>query len=155
MGVTWAAAQAYARWAGMELPTEAEYEKAARGPTGFANPWGGGKPLWTNRKITKTGSYATDCSPYGIYDLGGNAKEWCVDHFSPNGHKDAAIAADKEPLKNWAGPKTVPNMSLRVVKGTSKNWNSWDREGRDGGGSSNKDVGFRCVLRIPTDSSDS
>ena len=152
LGVSWGVAVGYARWAGMELPTEAEFEKGTRGPLGFRTPWGDGKALWSNRPITATGVVPTDKSLYGIFDLAGNALEWCADLYSPTAHTEATSSSTRDIPHNWAGPKKVRDMGLRVVKGnlSDSDWSSWNRQGKEMG-KGHSDVGFRCVLRIGRD----
>ncbi len=87
--VTWADADEFCRWTGKRLPSEAEWEKAARGTEGFEFPWGND---WDPKKINTMsedpdapysagGSFPGDKSPYGVYDMAANVSEWVADWY--------------------------------------------------------------------------
>ena len=89
VNVTWDDATAFAEWVGASLPTETQWEKAARGTDGREYPWG---DTWdaskcansVGKKLTSTqpvGSYASGASPYGCMDMAGSVWEWCADLY--------------------------------------------------------------------------
>ncbi len=115
--VTWFGADAYCRWAKLRLPTEVEWEKAARGTDARLFPWGNEWHddflRWNrgNRNESEptvpVDTYPEGRSPYGIFQMTGNVAEWCEDWFQPNAYTDHALGNRRPP----------PSGDERVLRG--------------------------------------
>lgn len=113
VGVSWWEAVAYSVWAGVRLPTEAEWERAARGTEGRKYPWGNEEPNskranFIDSKVghpTPFGLFPSDITPEGVLDMGGNVSEWCADWFGDY---------PSVPVSDPRGPEEA---TLRVVRG--------------------------------------
>lgn len=156
VGISWDDAVAYATWKGNRLPTEAEWEKAARGKDGLMYPWGNKVDKISAANLAnirgKRGntpapvdSYAAGASPYSILNMAGNVAEWCLDWYDRDYYRNS-------PETNPQGPDK-PVRPMKVLRGGS--WLSaiddvkTFRRARNYPHIKNNAYGFRTVRPIP------
>ncbi len=143
--VDWNQSSTYCKWVGGRLPSEAEWEKAARGTEGLIYPWGDQAPddrllSFNQEDATEVGSHPAGASPYGVMDMAGNVWEWVADWYDSDYYLNS-------PQNNPTGPATGVYHVERGGAWEEYDWSVatthryYDKE--DG---ADYLLGFRCVV---------
>ncbi len=153
INISWFDATSYCEWLSIKtglafrLPTEAEWEKASKGNENRVYPWGDNKPTivhanynYNIEKTSEIGSYPSGISPYGLLDMSGNLREWCLDWYDEHYYKDSPTFNPKGPLEG----------EFKVIRGGGWGYDqsflrTTDRNRWIPTDSSNE-IGFRIVL---------
>ena len=165
LGISWYQARDYCLAQNKRLPTEAEWEKAARGETGDIYPWGNEPANCSlaiieenNKKGCETGKTWDIASRkafrYGLFDMAGNSWEWVNDWYSEDYEKCGSFCSKKDPKGPCNGADNCSDHKYKIVKGGSWWWpgeyaKASNRRAHVPSNSPYHHFGFRCAMSIP------
>ncbi len=174
VGMSWNSARTYCEVHGKQLPTEAQWEAAARGPDGAAFPWGDeratcrraiirdgrgrscGTPMARSSEPYKGRTFVVASRPagaYGLFDMAGNAWEYVADWYAPDFASCGASCSGIDPKGPCDGADECPGFTEKIVKGGSWYWSSelaagWTRRAQPPHNSPFHHYGFRCAATV-------